>query len=158
MHADSEAEVLHLDDVIIDVGARKVRHAGRDVPMGRLSFEFLLALARVAPNALATDDLVKAVWGQTAVTDETVQQRASLVRQALGDAGPTNRYIETVRGHGYRLIPVVSRSGRSGAHVRRVTGLVEIFGRPFAMLVKILVVVALVLVITWISMLLRGAK
>ena len=81
-----------------------------------------------------------------------------MVRQALGDVGPAKRYIETVRGHGYRLIPAVSRAGRSGAAAAATTRLSAIYGGPFATLVKIMVVLALLMVIAFLATLLRIAK
>lgn len=97
-----------VDDLLIDVGRHRVMRAGETLPLKGLSFEFLLALVRSAPNLVSIDALMERVWPGVVVSPETVSQRAKLVRDALGDDPAAPRYIAGVRGRGYRLAaPVV---------------------------------------------------
>ncbi|MDX1405757.1 MAG: winged helix-turn-helix domain-containing protein [Woeseiaceae bacterium] len=72
-----------------------------------LSFQLLHCLVRHAPDTVDFDTLNAEVWGSTIVSPETLTQRVKLLRDAIGDDHQNPRYIETKRGHGYRLIPAV---------------------------------------------------
>ncbi|HET9446749.1 MAG TPA: winged helix-turn-helix domain-containing protein, partial [Steroidobacteraceae bacterium] len=82
---------------------------GAEIPLPKLSFDLLLALIRAAPNLVSIDGLMHEVWPNLVVNPETVSQRVKLLRDALGDNPHTPRYIEGLRGRGYRMIAPVSR-------------------------------------------------
>jgi TolB-like protein/tetratricopeptide (TPR) repeat protein len=48
------------------------------------------------------------VWGDTAVTENTLTQRIREIREALGDAAQEPRYVKTVSRVGYRFVGDVS--------------------------------------------------
>jgi TolB-like protein/DNA-binding winged helix-turn-helix (wHTH) protein/tetratricopeptide (TPR) repeat protein len=96
-----------VDDLIIDLGRRRVTRGPAEIPLPGLSFDLLLALVRGAPNLLSTEQLMDRVWPGLVVNPETVSQRIKLVRAALGDDPQAPRYIASVRGRGYRLLPPV---------------------------------------------------
>ncbi|HWX27987.1 MAG TPA: winged helix-turn-helix domain-containing protein [Steroidobacteraceae bacterium] len=96
-----------VDDLIIDLAPRRVRRAGTVIPLKALSFDLLVALVRAAPNLLSFDQLSERVWPGLVVTPETIVQRVKLLRGALGDDPHTPRYIEGVRGRGYRMVAEV---------------------------------------------------
>ena len=104
-----------VDDLTIDLAARRVRRAGTAIRLQALSFDLLVALVRAAPNLLSFDQLSERVWPGLVVTPETIVQRVKLLRDALGDAPHTPRYIEGVRGRGYRMVagarPLTERHG-----------------------------------------------
>ncbi len=77
--------------------------AGVDVPLPRLSFDLLIALAKASPNLASLDELMARVWPGLVVSPETVSQRVKLLRDALGDDPKRPRYVLGVRGRGYRL-------------------------------------------------------
>lgn len=89
----------------IDVGAGRVLVHGQELTLPPLSFRFLQMLVSRAPNIVTTDELMAEVWAGTVVNDETVTQRAKLLRDALATVDSDTTYIETVRGRGYRLAP-----------------------------------------------------
>ena len=98
---------LRAGDLTIDVGARTVSQGGRETRLPRLSFRFLEVLIEAAPNLVSADELVTKVWDGRPVTPETIAQRALLVRQALEDDVNNPRYIESIRGEGYRFVASV---------------------------------------------------
>lgn len=108
------------DDLMLVVGQRRLRRGGQDVPLSKLSFAVLRALVESAPNLLTHDEMVRRVWGpRRIVTPENLSQRVKLLRDALGDDAAQPRYIESVRGEGYRLMPavvVVSDAAESSAN------------------------------------------
>lgn len=96
-----------LADLHVDLGLLSVRRDTTDIPLPKLSFDVLLALARAAPNIVSIDDLMSQVWQGLVVNPETVSQRIKLLRDALGDDPHAPRYIASMRGRGYRLLPAV---------------------------------------------------
>lgn len=146
--------IVALGDLEVDLDARRVSREGRELRLGRLSFDLLQVLVEAAPAALSTDDLVERVWGGDAISDETVQQRVSLLRRALGRE-PTRDYIETLRGFGYRLAveprplhPVPSAAMPPSSR----------FSRAARALIFALIVIALLLVVVLLSIALRKLK
>ena len=104
-----------VDDLTIDLAPRRVRRAGTVIPLKALSFDLLVTLVRAAPNLLSFDQLSERVWSGLVVTPETIVQRVKLLRSALGDDSHAPRYIEGVRGRGYRMLaevrPLTERHG-----------------------------------------------
>ncbi|MGC1458546.1 MAG: winged helix-turn-helix domain-containing protein [Steroidobacteraceae bacterium] len=92
-----------VDDLLIDSRLRRVTRAGAELGVSGLSFDLLLELVRNAPRLITFDALMESVWSGVVVGPETVTQRVSLLRQALGDSAENPRYIFAVRGHGYRM-------------------------------------------------------
>jgi tetratricopeptide (TPR) repeat protein/DNA-binding winged helix-turn-helix (wHTH) protein len=98
---------FQVDDLIIDLGQRRVTRGGTDIPLPHLSFQLLVALARSAPDVVTFDQLTERVWPGLVITPETISQRVKLVRDALGDDPQAPRYIAGVRGSGYRMVATV---------------------------------------------------
>lgn len=107
--ARREPAVLHYraGDLLIDVGRQRVMRDDRTIALPKLSFDLLVALARAAPNLVSSEALLRQVWPRAVVGPETLNQRVKLVRDALGDDCRHPRYVEGLRGRGYRLIPSV---------------------------------------------------
>lgn len=104
-----------VDDLIIDLAPRRVRRAQTVIPLKALSFDLLVTLVRAAPNLVSFEQLSERVWPGLVITPETIVQRVKLLRSALGDDPHAPRYIEGVRGRGYRLVaevrPLTERPG-----------------------------------------------
>jgi TolB-like protein/DNA-binding winged helix-turn-helix (wHTH) protein len=96
-----------VDDLTIDLAPRRVRRAGMVIPLKGLSFDLLVTLVSAAPNVLSFNQLSERVWSGLVITPETIVQRVKLLRGALGDDPRTPRYIEGVRGRGYRMVAEV---------------------------------------------------
>jgi DNA-binding winged helix-turn-helix (wHTH) protein len=91
------------------VGRRHVSRNGREIHLGKLTFDLFEALIRAAPDSVPVDVLLKSVWAGTVVERETVTQRIKRLRIALGDSAQTPRYVAGIRGVGYRIIAPVIR-------------------------------------------------
>lgn len=101
-----QRERYQIADLTIDVEAASVlREGGVPLPLPRLSFDLLVALARRAPDVVRSEELIATVWAGVAVSDETLTQRVALLRRALGDEAKNPRYLRAVRGRGYQLVP-----------------------------------------------------
>jgi two-component system phosphate regulon response regulator PhoB len=98
-------EQLECGDLQLDLAARTVSSAGRDVALTAKEFDLLAFLAASPGRTYTRDELLEHVWGSTAnwQTPATVTEHVRRLRSKLDrDAGRASR-IETVRGVGYRL-------------------------------------------------------
>jgi len=100
-------ERYRVGDLVVDARAAVVSRAGHAISLPPLTFNLLMALVREAPQLVRRDDLLSSVWPGEFVSDETLSQRVRLLRRALGDESDKPRYIASVRGWGYKLIPSV---------------------------------------------------
>lgn len=103
--SQAEKTVYRFDDLELNVGLQRLTRDGVEVPLPKLSFELLLALAEAAPNFVTHRKLLARVWPGLIVTNKTVNQRVKLLRDALDDDPAEPRYILVLRGRGYRLKP-----------------------------------------------------
>lgn len=94
---------LRVNDLVVDPGARVVWRDETRIDLPRLSFDLLLTLVEAAPDAVTTDQLMERVWQGVVVSPATIAKRVELLRHALGDEATEPRYIELVRGYGYRM-------------------------------------------------------
>ncbi|MHB8459057.1 MAG: response regulator transcription factor [Candidatus Limnocylindrales bacterium] len=96
--------ILERDDLAIDPRRRQVTVGGRSIVLTTIEFDLLLALAEEPGIVLARQRLLDRVWGADYVGDEhVVDVHLANLRRKLGDDAVTPRFIETVRGVGYRL-------------------------------------------------------
>jgi TolB-like protein/DNA-binding winged helix-turn-helix (wHTH) protein len=98
---------LRIGDLTLDTGRRLLLCDSKPVALGPLTYQLLLTLAEAAPNVVTHDQLARSIWGGRSVSPETISQRIKLLRDALADDPGHPRYIEGVRGQGYRLLPRV---------------------------------------------------
>jgi DNA-binding response OmpR family regulator len=91
-------------DLLIDPAAREVTLAGTPVELTKLEFDLLEALSAQPRLVLSRSQLLERVWGTTWPGDEhLVEVHIANLRAKLGDVPGAARYIETVRGVGYRM-------------------------------------------------------
>lgn len=88
----------------IDEGRRLVRVDGSPVELTALEFNLLAALSREPGIVVARQALLDALWG-TAFSgdDHLVDVHVANLRRKLRDDPTSPRFVETVRGVGYRL-------------------------------------------------------
>src|SRR5512145_2061448 len=71
------------------------------------SFAVLRYLVTHPDRLVRKDELLDAVWPETAVTEAVLRVAIGAVRKVLGDTARTPRFIATVPRRGYRfLVPV----------------------------------------------------
>src|SRR5262245_4772702 len=72
------------------------------------AFDLLHYFVRHPDRVLSKDELLDAVWPETAVTDAVVRVTIGLLRKALGDTAQPPRFIATVTRRGYRFLALVT--------------------------------------------------
>ncbi|MCZ6827717.1 MAG: winged helix-turn-helix domain-containing protein [Gammaproteobacteria bacterium] len=115
-----QPDTTRIGDLLLDPRQRLLSRGTESIRLPKLSYELLLSLVRHAPGIVTTDQLLNEIWGNVVVGDETVKQRVSLLRQALGDSSEKPEYIEVIRGVGYRLIAPVSAAVLEQKHSLRL--------------------------------------
>ncbi|WP_430868406.1 response regulator [Demequina aurantiaca] len=99
-------EQLTVGDLVLDLAAREVRVADRVVALTRTEFDLLAAMAQQPRRAFSRTQLTELVWGPAWFGDpHLVDVHVGNLRRKLGDDPSTPRFVETVRGHGYRMGP-----------------------------------------------------
>lgn len=88
----------------LDEARREVLVDGRPAELTALEFDVLAALARDPGTVVRRATLLDRVWGADYVADEhLVDVHVANLRRRLGDDAEHPRFVETVRGVGYRL-------------------------------------------------------
>jgi DNA-binding response OmpR family regulator len=88
----------------VDVQRHEVVVDDRLIPLTVIEFDLLAALAREPGNVLTRDQLLERVWGQDFVGDDhLLDVHVGKLRSKLGDDPVQPRFVETVRGVGFRL-------------------------------------------------------
>jgi len=88
----------------IDPGRRLVRVDGAPVELTALEFNLLALLAREPGIVVPRQALLGSLWGEEFIGDDhLVDVHIANLRRKLGDEPAAPRFVETVRGVGYRL-------------------------------------------------------
>lgn len=98
----------------LDSAKRVLLRKGQSVALTPKVFETLLYLVENRGKVVAKDELMTAVWPDTVVEENNLNQNISMLRKVLGESRGENRYIATVPGKGYRFVAEVSRGGETG--------------------------------------------
>jgi TolB-like protein/Tfp pilus assembly protein PilF len=84
---------------------------GRVLPLTPKVFDTLLYLVEHADAVLDKDELMGAIWPQTAVEENNLNQNISVLRRVFGGNRTAHEYIVTVPGRGYRFVAAVKKHG-----------------------------------------------
>lgn len=99
-----EDGVLRSGSLTLDPRSRRVFLDGREVSLKNKEYELLLFFMRNAGMVFDRETLYERVWGMEALGDNaTVSVHINRLREKLEDDPADPRYIQTVRGAGYRF-------------------------------------------------------
>ncbi len=103
--APAPGERLTLGQLVLDRTARQVWRAGQPVELTQREFDLLRVLLEHGGEALQRQKLIDQVWGVEWVGDtRTLDVHIRWLREKLEDDPSAPRYLQTVRGYGYRLV------------------------------------------------------
>lgn len=95
---------IEIGDLAIDQPTRTVTVRGQAIALTTTEFELILTLARDAGVVFSRQRLLDRVWGMDYIGDEhVVDVHLGNLRHKIGDDPARPRFIETVRGAGYRF-------------------------------------------------------
>jgi len=85
-----------------------LRRDGQAVPLGPKAVETLLVLIRNRQRVVSREEIMKAVWPDSVVEENNLDQQIAALRRALGQGQNSPVYIETSPRRGYRFVPEVT--------------------------------------------------
>ena len=95
--------VLRFGDFVIDTMRYELRRNDEACKLEPKVFDLIALFAQHPDQVFCHEELIQSVWGGRFVSDATVSTCIKSARKALGDNGATQRYIQTVRGRGFRF-------------------------------------------------------
>ena len=109
-------EVLELGDLRVDRARHRAEVGGQDAGLSALELRLLWTLLDADGRALSRDQLLDAIHGsgEGDVLDRAIDVYVKRLREKLGDDPAQPRYVETVRGLGYRAAGPVARVAEGG--------------------------------------------
>lgn len=100
----SEATPISMRQLTLDPTARRVFKDDKELQLSAREFDLLEILIKNAGRAMSRDDLLKLVWGDEWVGDSrTLDVHIRWLRLKIEDDPASPKYIQTVRGYGYRF-------------------------------------------------------
>ncbi len=116
---------VQVGDIAIDPSTRQAICRGQSVPLSRREYALLKVLMRQAGRVVPRDDLLAAAWEEGWIGNtRTVDVHIHWLREKIEENPKRPKYIQTVRGVGYRFATGrelerprngPGRSGRTGA-------------------------------------------
>lgn len=97
--------VIQIDTLRVDPTSRRVFKSQKEIQLSTREFELLMALISQAGRAVNRDELISKVWGSDWGGDpRTLEVHIRWLRLKIEDDPTTPRFVQTVRGYGYRFI------------------------------------------------------
>jgi TolB-like protein/DNA-binding winged helix-turn-helix (wHTH) protein/Tfp pilus assembly protein PilF len=109
---------------LVEASLNRARQNSRVVQLEPKIMQVLVRLAETPGEVVKKEDLIRAVWPDTFVTDDVLTRSISELRRTFGDDSRNPTYIETIPRSGYRLLvaasphvpePVVKPNGNGSA-------------------------------------------
>lgn len=122
---ESAGVVLHPTGTVVSFGPFRFDRANRllsresqDVPLPPRALGILESLVERPGAVVSKQALIAAVWKDAFVTETSLTEAISQVRQALGDDPQQPTYIQTVHRRGYRFVAPVTFDAAAAGPLR----------------------------------------
>lgn len=100
----TNSEGIVNNDLSIDIERHEVKLNGKVIDLTLKEFDLLKTLAENRGRVLTRDQLLDKVWGFEYMGEtRTVDVHIRYLRKKLGEGDNDSRYIQTVRGMGYKM-------------------------------------------------------
>ena len=104
--APRTTQVVRAGDLEIDLDRYEVRRYGEPIDLTTKELGLLVALARRSGELVRRAELAEEVWGTGLwPVNRSLDVHMSSLRRKLGDTPRHPRYLQTVHGLGFRLLP-----------------------------------------------------
>lgn len=100
-------EKFQFGDFQVDLLSRTLRRSEEVVMLNRRAFDVLVYLIQNPGRMVSRDELIKSVWADTFVDENSLAQSISALRRALEEKPGDNSYIVTLPGRGYQFVSQV---------------------------------------------------
>src|SRR5271157_1969263 len=99
--------IFQFGEFQIDARARTLRREEEIVALSFRAFDVLLYFVQNPGKVLTRDELLKNVWPDSFVDENSLAQSISMLRRALDEKPGDNSYIVTLTGRGYQFVAPV---------------------------------------------------
>jgi len=100
--AEAAKEKFVCGDLVIDIPRHAVLWKGKEIDLTATEFKLLSTLAQRRGRVQSRDALLRDVWGYESMIDtRTVDTHMRRLREKMG---PAAKYLDTIRGVGYRFV------------------------------------------------------
>ena len=96
------------DSYRVDPSQGVLMRDGEIIQIGPKPFAILIALLEQHGRVVKKEVIIEKVWQDTHVGESSLTYNVNQLRKALGDNADSPRYVETIRGRGYRFIGKVN--------------------------------------------------
>src|ERR1051325_11407858 len=97
---------VHFGQFVFDLQEHRLSGPAGEIPLNVKSAAVLAYLVQRPGHISTKEELLRAVWADTAVTDDALVQRVLDIRKALGDNSKTQQFIRTHPKRGYEFVAV----------------------------------------------------
>jgi predicted ATPase len=103
-------EIFAFGPYKLSVAERLLEREGTAVLLGSRALDLLIVLVEEAGTVLSKRDLMKRVWGDTAIEEVGLRAHIANLRKVLGDGKGAARYIINIAGRGYSFVAPLAQS------------------------------------------------
>jgi len=97
--------IYEFGDFRLDPGKRLlIGSNGKPISLSPKAYDTLAYLLERPGTVVHKDELMQAIWPDTAVEENNLTQNISMLRRVLGEERGEHRYIATVPGRGYQFV------------------------------------------------------
>jgi DNA-binding winged helix-turn-helix (wHTH) protein len=97
----------------LDTQLYVLRRADRVIALRSKVFQVLAYLLEHRDRVVSKNELLEAVWPEQFISDATLSDCIRTIRQAVGDNGRDQRFVQTRHGYGYRFVAPVTVSAET---------------------------------------------
>ena len=116
----SSAANYEFGDFRLEVSRRRLLRRGEAVALTPKLFDTLLHLVQNHDRVCEKEELMQALWPDTAVEENNLNQTISALRRSLTQGAGEDRYIITVPGRGYRFSAAVRSTPKDAATIKAI--------------------------------------
>src|SRR3954469_18730313 len=88
----------------LDLRRRQLLRGDEVLALTPKAFDLLQVLVTHANRVVEKDELMRRIWPDSYVGEDSLTQNVAVLRKVLGDASDSPRYIATIHKHGYRFV------------------------------------------------------
>src|SRR6185503_8972104 len=92
----------------VEAASLQLLRGEEQIPLPPKAFDTLLILVRNHSRVVTKDELMRLVWRDAFVTEDSLSQTISTLRRVLADDSNQPQYITTIPRRGYRFIAAVT--------------------------------------------------
>lgn len=101
----SKPGILQVGPLRADITSRRVHKGDKEIQLSAREYELLTLLMSQSGRAVSREELISKIWGIDWSGDpRTLEVHVRWLRLKIEDDPTTPRFVQTVRGYGYRFI------------------------------------------------------